>query len=51
MTEIFLLVLVVLGAVLFIGHRKEKQRQRELVAAELQQVTKTAEEDVTAFGE
>lgn len=51
MTEIFLLVLVVLGAVLFIGNRKEKKRQKERVAAELQQVTKTAEEDVTSFGE
>ena len=50
-TEVFLLLLVVLGAVFFIGHRKEKKRQRELHAAELQQVKKTAEEDVTAFGE
>nr|WP_209044118.1 hypothetical protein [Brevibacterium marinum] len=46
-----MLVLVVLGAIFFIGHRKEKKRQRELVAAELQQVKKTAEEDVTSFGE
>lgn len=51
MTEVFLLLLIVLGAVFFIGHRKEKQRQRELLAAELQQVKKTAEEDVTSFGE
>ena len=51
MTEVFLLLLVVLGAVFFIGHRKEKKRQRELHAAELQQVKKTAEEDVTSFGE
>jgi hypothetical protein len=50
-TEVFLLLLIVLGAVFFIGHRKEKQRQRELLAAELQQVKKTAEEDVTSFGE
>lgn len=51
MGTVFLLILVVLGAIFFIGYRKEKQRQRELVAAELQQVKKTAEEDVTVFGE
>lgn len=48
---VFLLILVLLGAIFFVGHRKEKQRQRELLAAELQQVKKTAEEDVTSFGE
>lgn len=51
MGKVFLLILVVLAVIFFIGHRKEKQRQRELVAAELQQVKKTAEEDVTSFGE
>lgn len=51
MTYVFLLILIVLGAVFFIGHRKEKARQREILATELQQVKKTAEEDVTSFGE
>ncbi|MCD1285402.1 hypothetical protein ACH82I_14535 [Brevibacterium sp. GP-SGM9] len=51
MGYIFLLILIVLGAVFFIGHRKEKARQREILATELQQVKKTAEEDVTSFGE
>ncbi|GAA1551781.1 hypothetical protein [Brevibacterium picturae] len=47
MAEVFLIILVVLGTIFFVSHRKEKKRQKELVAAELQQVTKTAEEDVT----
>ncbi|WP_350269603.1 hypothetical protein AAFP32_13715 [Brevibacterium sp. CBA3109] len=51
MGTVFLLILVVLGAIFFIGHRKEKHRQKELAATELRQVTKTAEEDVTSFGE
>ncbi|MDN5587581.1 MAG: hypothetical protein L0G69_13585 [Brevibacterium sp.] len=51
MAEVFLIILVVLGTIFFVSHRKEKKRQKELVAAELQQVTKTAEEDVTSFGE
>lgn len=51
MGTVFLFILIVLGAIFFIGHRKEKKRQKELHAAELAQVKKAAEEDVTEFGE
>ena len=51
MGAVFWLILMVLGAIFFISHHREKRRQRELVAAELHQVKKTAEEDVTSFGE
>lgn len=51
MGPVFLIVLVVLGAIFFVSYRKEKQRKKELAASELGQVTKTAEEDVTSFGE
>ncbi|WP_257930266.1 hypothetical protein [Brevibacterium sp. 239c] len=40
-----------LGTIFFVSYRKEKQRKKELAASELQQVTKTAGEDVTSFGE
>ncbi len=51
MGPVFLIVLVVLGTIFFVSYRKEKQRKKELAASELQQVTKTAGEDVTSFGE
>ncbi|WP_319020591.1 hypothetical protein [Brevibacterium aurantiacum] len=40
-----------LGTIFFVSYRKEKHRKKELADAELRQVTKTAEEDVTSFGE
>lgn len=51
MGVVFLIILVVLGTIFFVGYRKEKHRKKELAATELRQVTKTAEEDVTSFGE
>lgn len=51
MGPVFLIVLVVLGTIFFVSYRKEKLRKKELAASELRQVTKTAEEDVTSFGE
>ncbi|RCS99491.1 hypothetical protein [Brevibacterium aurantiacum] len=51
MGAVFLIILVVLGTIFFVSYRKEKHRKKELADAELRQVTKTAEEDVTSFGE
>ncbi|RBP65530.1 hypothetical protein DFO66_104114 [Brevibacterium sanguinis] len=51
MGTVFLLILIVLGTIFFVGHRKEKKRKREQLEAELAQVRKSAEEDVTSFGE
>lgn len=51
MTAVFLILLLAVGAAILIGSRREKQRERLARAAELDQVRRAAEEDVTAFGE
>lgn len=48
---VFLMILIVLGTIFFVGQRKEKRRRSEIAAAELALVRKSAEEDVTVFGE
>ncbi|GAA2092719.1 MULTISPECIES: hypothetical protein [Brevibacterium] len=51
MSLVFLLLLIGVGAAFFVGSRREKARAQEQRAEELERVSRTAEEDVTAFGE
>ncbi|MFB9776094.1 hypothetical protein [Brevibacterium otitidis] len=51
MGYVFLGLLIIVGALMFFGSRRQKQRELEEQAEQLSFVAKSAAEDVTAFGE